>query len=115
MLEDQSTNGTIVDDTLLHKKDKENGRDQHTLALGSIITLTMTPPEQDFRFVVRIPQRDDDAERKYQENLTDYFVRINRAQKEKRTRILQARGATAEPEPMKPVCIHVIRASNGYS
>jgi len=103
MLEDQSTNGTIVDGTLLLSKDKENGRDQHTLGIGSVITLTMTPPEQDFRFIVRIPQRHDDAELKYQENLINYFIRVNRAQKERQDRILQARGETAEPTRGDPV------------
>jgi hypothetical protein len=87
MLEDQSTNGTAVDGVLLRAKDKENGRDyRHTLQGGSIITLTMTPPEVDFRFIVRIPQRDEDAETAYQRNLTNYFMRINNANLEKRAR-----------------------------
>jgi predicted component of type VI protein secretion system len=78
MLEDQSTNGTAVDGTLLRGKDKENGKDyRHTLEQGSIITLTMTPPEIDYRFVVRIPQRDDNADEAYQCNLTAYFLRMN--------------------------------------
>ena len=80
MLEDQSTNGTAVDGTLLRAKDKENGRDhKHTLGQGSIIILTMTPPEEDFRFFVRIPQRDEESEIAYRQNLTNYFHRINNA------------------------------------
>lgn len=97
MVEDQSTNGTVVDSVLLRAKDKENGRDyQHTLELGSMITLTMTPPEEDFRFIVRIPQRDDAAESAYNVNLTSYFFRQNHAQAEKRAR-LNGAGAARQP------------------
>ena len=89
MLEDQSTNGTVVDSILLRAKDKENGKDyRHTLELGSMIVLTMTPPEEDFRFIVRIPQRDDEAESLFQNNLTNYFHRQNQAQAEKRARMM---------------------------
>lgn len=78
MLEDQSTNGTAVDGLLLRGKDKENGHEyRHTLEHGSIITLTMTEPEIDYRFTVRIPPRDDDAEDAYQRNLTAHFLRMN--------------------------------------
>ena len=80
MLEDQSTNGTAVDGILLRAKDKENGRDyRHTLEQGSIIVLTMTPPEEDFRFIVRIPQRDEESEIAYRQNLTNYFHRLHNA------------------------------------
>jgi hypothetical protein len=78
MLEDQSTNGTAVDGALLRGKDKENGHDyRHTLEHGSVITLTMTPPEQDYRFIVRIPQRDESSENAYQQNLTVFFLRMH--------------------------------------
>ncbi|KAL2070886.1 hypothetical protein VTL71DRAFT_13912 [Oculimacula yallundae] len=78
MLEDQSTNGTAVDGTLLRGKEKENGHIyRHTLSQGSIITLTMTPPEEDYRFVVRIPQRSPENEIMFQQNLTDYFLRMS--------------------------------------
>jgi hypothetical protein len=89
MLEDQSTNGTVVDGNLLRAKDKENGKDyRHTLGLGSMIILTMTPPEEDFRFIVRIPSRDDESESMYQNNLTNYFHRQNQAKAEKRARMV---------------------------
>jgi hypothetical protein len=80
MLEDQSTNGTAVDGNMLRAKDKENGKDyRHTLSQGSIIVLTMTPPEEDFRFIVRIPQRNEESEEAYRQNLTNYFHRIHQA------------------------------------
>lgn len=76
MLEDQSTNGTAVDGVLLRGKDKENGKDyRHTLDNGSVIVLTMTPPEEDYRFVVRIPQRDGASEDAYCDNVTKFFLR----------------------------------------
>lgn len=89
MLEDQSTNGTVVDGILLRAKDKENGRDcRHTLQMGSMIILTMTPPEEDFRFLVRVPVRDEDAEDLFQINLTNYFHRQSQARAEKQARML---------------------------
>ncbi|KAG0648048.1 Serine-kinase 1 [Hyphodiscus hymeniophilus] len=98
MLEDQSTNGTAVDGILLRAKDKENGRDyRHTLEQGSIIVLTMTPPEEDFRFIVRIPQRDEESDMVYRQNLTNYFHRIQNANLERQR---QTRGIG--PHPHEP-------------
>jgi hypothetical protein len=98
MLEDQSTNGTVINGYLLRGKDKENGKDyRHTLENGSIIDLTMTPPEEDFRFIVRIPQRDDDCERIYEQNLTAFFLRQNNAALEKKARATAAHGGGREP------------------
>jgi hypothetical protein len=59
MLEDQSTNGTKVDNVTLHGKDREKGATyKHVLQQGSRITLIMTPPEEDIKFVVQIPQHE---------------------------------------------------------
>jgi hypothetical protein len=81
MLEDQSTNGTAVDGHLLRGKEKENGKEyRHTLEQGSVVVLTMTPPEVDYRFIVRIPKRDEDDELAYQNNLTAFFLRVKNAQ-----------------------------------
>ena len=102
MLEDQSTNGTAVDGALLRAKDKENGRDhRHTLAQGSIVVLTMTPPEEDFRFIVRVPQRDEESEMAYRQNLTNYFHRIQNANLERQR---QTRKIGAGPhEPVRTI------------
>lgn len=87
MLEDQSTNGTAVDGQLLRAREKENNIEyKHTLELGSRIVLHMTPPEEDFRFIVRIPRRDESIEEIYQENLTNYFMRIQNAVTERKAR-----------------------------
>ena len=105
MLEDQSTNGTAVDGHLLRAKEKENGKTyRHTLEQGSIVTLTMTPPEEDFKFIVRIPQRDDEDEAAYQQNLTSYFLRLNNIKRERHAR-LAATAGNKEPVSIK-LCLH---------
>lgn len=93
MLEDQSTNGTAVDGTLLRGKDKENDKDyRHTLESGSVIVLTMTPTEEDYRFIVRIPQREDEAAERYEENLTAFFLRVNDIRQQNHARLAAAGG-----------------------
>lgn len=107
MLEDQSTNGTAVDGTLLRGKDKENGKDyRHTLESGSVIVLTMTPPDEDYRFIVRIPQRDLDAEYAYEKNLTAFFLRVNDARQENEAR-LAAAGGLVKRDPVGHLVHHM--------
>ena len=103
MLEDQSTNGTAVDGTLLRSKDKENGQaHRHTLQQGSIIVLTVPAPGKDFRFMVRIPQRDEESEMAYQQNLAAYLCRVNNAKLERQAMVA---GRTAVPrEPVEYLC-----------
>lgn len=111
MLEDQSTNGTVVDGVLLrgkppreneNVKDKENIKEtsfqvSHTLGNGSIILLTMTPPDDDYRFVVVEPQREDEGERAYEDNLTAFFLRANDARNRNPARLAAGGGAKGEP------------------
>ncbi|RFU30040.1 hypothetical protein B7463_g6286, partial [Scytalidium lignicola] len=100
MLEDQSTNGTAVDGVLLRYKEKENGLDyKHTLQQGSTIVLTMTPPQEDYKFVVRIPQRDHASEMAYQDNLAAYYMRLNNIKLERHARAVAA-GAGENREPL---------------
>ncbi|KAE8447511.1 hypothetical protein EG329_010641 [Mollisiaceae sp. DMI_Dod_QoI] len=100
MLEDQSTNGTAVDGNLLRGKEKENDKDyRHTLESGSVIVLTMTPPEEDYRFIVRIPQREDGADNAYEENLTAFFLRVNDIKQQNQAR-LAAGGDVARRDPL---------------
>ncbi len=78
MLEDQSTNGTLVEGAMLRAKEKENGAMyRHTLVQGSLITLLMTPPEEDIKFVVRIPPRDGEYDETYRQNLQRYLSRLS--------------------------------------
>ncbi|KAH8675362.1 hypothetical protein BX600DRAFT_170679 [Xylariales sp. PMI_506] len=79
MLEDQSTNGTIVDDVMLKKKrdSRDDRQSQVTRMLnsGSTIKILMHENAKDIVFLVRIPRRDGDFERRYRENLHAYLQR----------------------------------------
>lgn len=77
MLEDTSTNGTIVDDVMLKKK--RDGRDGHlnqnrrTLESGTNIKILMHENAHDMEFIVRMPHREGALEAEYQKNLRIYF------------------------------------------
>ncbi|KAI1845606.1 hypothetical protein JX266_008217 [Neoarthrinium moseri] len=84
MLEDQSTNGTIVDDVMLKKR--RDGRDgqanqtKRVLTSGTTIKILMHENAEDLAFVVRLPRRDGDAdlEAAYRGNLQAYFRKLGR-------------------------------------
>ncbi|KAH6657486.1 hypothetical protein BKA67DRAFT_189867 [Truncatella angustata] len=77
MLEDTSTNGTIVDDVMLKKK--RDGRDgqlsqtKRTLESGTNVKILMHENAQDMEFIVRMPHREGSLELEYQKNLREYF------------------------------------------
>lgn len=77
MLEDTSTNGTIVDDVMLKKK--RDGRDgqasqtRRTLESGTTVKILMHENRHDMEFIVRIPHREGALEVKYENNLRTYF------------------------------------------
>ncbi|KAJ4295716.1 Protein kinase protein rad53 [Collariella sp. IMI 366227] len=74
MLEDMSTNGTVVDDHLLKRKDNPTGENKRTLASGSKIKVLMRESKLDLAFLVRIPNRDGPCEEAYQQNLRAYLA-----------------------------------------
>ncbi|KAK8089098.1 hypothetical protein PG997_004059 [Apiospora hydei] len=78
LLEDQSTNGTIVDDVLLKKKNAEDGTGavRRTLDSGSTVKIFMHQNNDDLQFIVRVPRRDDHLEEKFQKNLHNYLKRL---------------------------------------
>ncbi|KKK22741.1 hypothetical protein ARAM_006564 [Aspergillus rambellii] len=77
MLEDISTNGTIVDNCRLRKKEKDNSR---MLTNGSVIQVINGDQSSDeIRFVVRFPSRDGHA-MQYTENVLRYFDRVQKHQ-----------------------------------
>ncbi|KAK4690470.1 hypothetical protein P7C71_g6328, partial [Lecanoromycetidae sp. Uapishka_2] len=86
MLEDTSTNGTIVDNTLLQgDKAKASDRDsqpRRTLVDGSMICLpTITRTNGDsVRFLVKMPGREGYL-KKYQQNLATYLACIEQAER----------------------------------
>ncbi|KAI1767649.1 hypothetical protein GGR53DRAFT_481020 [Hypoxylon sp. FL1150] len=75
MLEDQSTNGTVVDGKLLRKKNGP-GQPRRTLESGSTIKIVMQQSTKDLVFLVRIPRRDGDHETAYRRKLGAYLRRM---------------------------------------
>ena len=79
MIEDTSRNGTMVDGHLL--RGKMGGHPMRTLTPGCIVQVISPRPEEDIRFVVRIPARDG-YETEYSRNFQAYRLRV--AQTERR-------------------------------
>ena len=79
MIEDQSTNGTQVDDQLLKLKTKQGHHTKRTLSSGTRISVPMHE-HGEYRFIVRIPKREGEYERAYRRNLADYLNRLRRLQ-----------------------------------
>jgi hypothetical protein len=72
ILEDLSTNGTVVDDILLLGRKKDNGKDYiRALESGSVIIV------ENYRFAVCIPQHNHESEISYQQNVAAFFFRMN--------------------------------------
>lgn len=81
MLQDLSTNGTLVDDKMLKARGKPSMSHPPMRALenGTIISVLGGPDKTEVKFTIRIPTRDEQQE-EYEENLRQY---------------LEARGTTA--------------------
>lgn len=80
LLEDQSTNGTVVDAKLLRKRaDPKPGAlpPRRTLQSGSTIKVVMHEHSCDLTFLVRIPRREGDLEEAYLRNVAAYVHRAN--------------------------------------
>ncbi|KAK4128376.1 Pkinase-domain-containing protein [Parathielavia appendiculata] len=102
MLEDMSTNGTVVDEVLLKKKDNPRSETMRTLESGSKIKILMHQAALDIVFLVRIPIRDGPCEEEYKRNLDAYLA--NQAL------FTADPGATIVPEPGGHVDIFKPRA-----
>ncbi|KAI1276665.1 hypothetical protein F5Y07DRAFT_365556 [Xylaria sp. FL0933] len=82
LLEDMSTNGTIVDSILLRKRPDHKSVDppstRRTLESGSVMKIVMHENKYDLTFLVRIPRRDgENEEDAYMSNLEPYLMRLN--------------------------------------
>ncbi|TQN72763.1 Serine/threonine-protein kinase RAD53 [Colletotrichum shisoi] len=79
MLEDQSTNGTFVEGTLLRAKPK-NANDKcdtkRVLSHGSKVKVLMHNEQHDLEFLVRIPKRVGEYEMAYTAKLQQYFAKL---------------------------------------
>jgi serine/threonine protein kinase len=72
MIEDMSTNGTIVDDVLLKSKDTRFNKIR-MLGSGSIICIQNANDDEMIKFVVRVPSRVSYMER-FRENLRNFIA-----------------------------------------
>ncbi|KAL2756896.1 hypothetical protein ACRALDRAFT_1049139 [Sodiomyces alcalophilus JCM 7366] len=88
MLEDRSTNGTIVDSHLLRGKNPNNADIRRTLTHGSRIKILMHDEARDLEFLVRIPKREGSYDRAYTHNLEDYFYRLKELREEAENKTL---------------------------
>ncbi|PKS06563.1 hypothetical protein jhhlp_007311 [Lomentospora prolificans] len=94
MLEDQSTNGTIVDTKLLKSKSNNPSETKRMLSSGSRIKILMHEENMDLEFMVRVPRRDGAYDTAYRERLNEYFARLAGARK--------SAGTTVTPGPSGP-------------
>ncbi|KAI0109649.1 Pkinase-domain-containing protein [Nemania sp. FL0031] len=81
LLEDQSTNGTVVDNKLLRRGQDTNTTERtykrRTLESGSTIKIVMHENKWDLLFLVRIPRREGEYEDAYMKNVAPYLLRLN--------------------------------------
>ncbi|EFR02308.1 CAMK protein kinase [Nannizzia gypsea CBS 118893] len=75
MLQDTSTNGTIVDAKAIRRDGKDNNPTTQMLMSGSVIHVSGSDLASAIKFVVRIPARDE-LHAQYTRNLTWYLNRI---------------------------------------
>jgi serine/threonine protein kinase len=79
MLQDMSTNGTMVDYRHLKNRPETTEPQRHMLNNGSIIQILSPEPDEILKFIVRIPSRESCLE-EYTHKFNDYMRRITAAQ-----------------------------------
>lgn len=97
MLEDQSTNGTVVDDVLLRKRRPGYGlSSKRTLNSGTKISVLLQDDACDLVFLVRVPRREGQYDMAYQRNLNAYLRHLAGLTKAKNTVTQEAIGANTD-------------------
>ncbi|EPE08908.1 serine threonine-protein kinase-like protein [Ophiostoma piceae UAMH 11346] len=77
MLQDQSTNGTVVDEVLLKAKARRPGlSNKRTLNSGTKISILLQNDAHDLIFLVRVPRREGQYEAAYARNLHAYLENL---------------------------------------
>jgi serine/threonine protein kinase len=79
MLQDMSTNGTMVDYRHLKNRPETTEPQRHMLNNGSIIQILSPEPDEILKFIVRIPSRESCLE-EYTYKFNEYMRRITAAQ-----------------------------------
>lgn len=87
MIEDMSTNGTIVDDALLKCKDKRFSKIR-MLGSGSIICIQNSNDAEMIKFIVRVPSRVSYMDR-FRENLRNFITECSPGSGEEQTKAVQ--------------------------
>lgn len=87
MIEDMSTNGTIVDDSLLKCKDPRFSKIR-MLSSGSIICIQNSNDSEMIKFIVRIPSRVSYMER-FRENLRNFITECAPDSDEEQKKVVQ--------------------------
>lgn len=88
MIEDTSTNGTMIDSTYLHAtkpiREGPNPGSQHTLCGGSTIEIPLEGKQrgQSIRFSVKIPERGEIALEKYTQTCIEYVKLVEQAERQ---------------------------------
>ena len=88
MIEDTSTNGTIIDNIVLRRPKTNspdpNGESQHTLCNGDTIELPLRGKQlaQSIRFSVKMPMRSEVGLEKYNQNCYAYIKCVEQAERQ---------------------------------
>lgn len=114
MLEDISTNGTIVDNIVLHgpkaPDQSANHQPKTTLAQGSVIEVPISGGGDSIRFIVGLPDRYEGS-KKYGENLGEYLSCVQQA--ERKTAAIAKAVAKKEKVPsdvpVSRICISILK------
>ncbi|KAB8303845.1 hypothetical protein EYC80_005216 [Monilinia laxa] len=82
MLEDMSTNGVSLDGTILRYKKKDEGTPyRQTIENGSLLGIVISSVIPDnLHFIIRIPQRTDEAQDAFDKNYVHFMRRLQEAQ-----------------------------------
>ncbi|KAF3481842.1 serine/threonine protein kinase [Arthroderma uncinatum] len=105
MLQDTSTNGTIVDSKLIRRDGKYESPTTQMLMPGSVIQVVGSNPSSAIKFVVRMPPRDE-LQAQYSRNLTWYLGRIRQ--------LNTKAGDTGRGEPPVPEFIMPQQTGHSY-
>lgn len=76
MLEDTSTNGTVVDEVLLKKSKPERCETRRTLSNGSQIKVLLHHNSNDLVFLVQVPRREGQDEVDFRRNIVTHKKRL---------------------------------------
>ncbi|KAF2146467.1 uncharacterized protein K452DRAFT_65976 [Aplosporella prunicola CBS 121167] len=100
MLEDMSTNGTMVDEKLLKAKTRERNAEKTRMLQQSTIIHILSPnPQEVIKFIVRIPSREG-FEVEHDTRLTEYLERMEEIDRRFREEV---RRQNTQPEMALPV------------